>query len=120
MARDIKQWQDSVLTEEKAAPDGSDTPILRLFTAAGSLYGLLLKSVETLLPTPEFRRLEREHHRLELWGDGYGVVSGNLDHVLADAKRMRHSTICLLVTICRTLAKGMSQRSCQVLGRHSI
>jgi len=118
MACDIKQWRDSVLMEEETAPDRPYTPILRLFTTASSLYGLLLECVEGLLPTPDIRRLERERDRLRLWADGYGVVSGNLDRVLADTRRMRHSTICLLVSICRTLVKGLSQCSCQVLGRN--
>ena len=114
MACDVEQWRDSVLMEEETAPDRPYTPILALFTTASSLYGLLLECVEGLLPTPDIRRLERERDRLRLWADGYGVVSGNLDHVLADTRRMRHSTICLLVSICRTLVKGLSSHSAHV------
>lgn len=117
MERDITRWQDAILAEEKTAPDELEAPILHLFTTAGRLYSLLLQSVKTLLPTPEFRKLEREHDRLRLWADGYGVISGNLDHVLADATRMRHSTIRLLVRICCTLAKSTSQFLFLLLGR---
>ncbi len=106
MVRDIQQWQTSVFKDGKTPSYEPDGLISRLLATAHGLYFFLLGKLKPVLPTAEFRALEREHDRLQLWADGYAVESGNLDNTLADATRMRHSTVRILVSICRTLANG--------------
>ena len=55
-----------------------------------------------------FRTFEREYGYLQLWCDGYGVRDGDLDVILAESKRLRHSTYRLLASICDTLADRKS------------
>jgi hypothetical protein len=44
-----------------------------------------------------------------LWCDGYGVRDGDLDAILAESKRLRHSTYRLLASICNTLTDSKSK-----------
>jgi hypothetical protein len=44
-----------------------------------------------------------------LWCDGYGVRDGDLDAILAESKRLRHSTYRLLASICDTLTDSKSK-----------
>ena len=75
-----------------------------LSTTVSELFRLLLNHARLQTSNAMFRTLEREYSYLQLWCDGYGVPFGHLDAILAESKRLRHSTLRLLVSICHTLA----------------
>lgn len=75
----------------------------RLSTAATTLFRLLLAGWPPQQPKPLFRALEREYGCLLLWCNGYGLSSGDLDAILADSKRLRNTTLRLLMSISHSL-----------------
>jgi len=112
MANAIQRWQHSVPPHAAgaSAEASSSTDLAlasRLATSALKLFGLLLGHARAQTSHAAFRALEREYGHLKLWSDGYGVVSGQLDAVFVDSRRLRHSTYRLLGSICQVLADSM-------------
>jgi hypothetical protein len=110
MGNEIVQWQRSVfhdagLESSSSKPDGT---AYRVSTSACELFRLLVDHAENHIPKSVLRALERECGYLQLWCDGYGVSSGELDAILAESRRLRHSTYRLLASICHTLADSKS------------
>jgi hypothetical protein len=90
MSHEIVKWQHSVLREASAEPSSSKTDGLasRLSRTASELFVLVLKHAQPQTPKALCRALEREYGYLQLWCDGYGAVSGELDDVLAESTRL--------------------------------
>ncbi|KAK4233258.1 hypothetical protein C8A03DRAFT_19629, partial [Achaetomium macrosporum] len=84
----------------------------RLSTAASELFSQLLAHGRPSQPSnfskSLFRKLGREYSCLQLWCDGYGLASGDLDVVLAESRRLRCLTVRLLARICYTLADKLT------------
>ncbi len=100
-----------MLSDVSAEPSSSrhDGITSRLATAAIKFFGLLLEHA-CLEASPDLlRSLEREYGYLQLWCDGYGVPSGELDALLAESRRLRLATYRFLVSVCRTLADRKSR-----------
>jgi len=106
MRRDVEKWQYSLLHDSSSEHSSAwnDGPASRLSTAASELFRLLLDEVPLQTSRLVVRTLQREYSCLQLWCDGYGLAAGDLDAVLANSKRLRYSTIRLLVSVCYTLA----------------
>jgi hypothetical protein len=108
MNPEIEKWQHSVtIGERDQGPEPStskaDGIAFRLSTAASELFRLVLKTARNQTSRTVFRTLEREYGHLQLWCDGYGALSGELDCVLAESKRLRYLTYQLLASVCETL-----------------
>ncbi|KAL2201511.1 hypothetical protein P885DRAFT_73854 [Corynascus similis CBS 632.67] len=110
MRRDVEKWQYSLLHDNSSEHSSSwnDGPASRLSTAASELFRLLLDEVPLQNSRLVVRTLQREYSCLQLWCDGYGLAAGDLDAVLANSKRLRYSTIRLLVSVCYTLADKLT------------
>ncbi|KAK4153805.1 hypothetical protein C8A00DRAFT_33418 [Chaetomidium leptoderma] len=110
MSGEIEQWQRSVLNNGTSGPSSSKTEGLasRLGTTASELFRLALNHGQLRAPKSAYSKLQREYGYLQLWCDGYGVVAGDLDLILAESKRLRHSTVRLLVNICHILADKLT------------
>lgn len=106
MDNGIEKWQHSVLSNVPTEPTSSrhDGIASRLATAATKFFGLLLEHARLKISPDLLRALEREYNYLQLWCDGYGVPSGELDAVLAQSGRLRLATYRLLVSVCSVLA----------------
>ncbi|ORY63867.1 uncharacterized protein BCR38DRAFT_201795 [Pseudomassariella vexata] len=100
----IARWQQAISQER-----GSEEPPLLAYAykACSELYAALLAGLrdDPLIDPLVKISLERSHGYLVLWADGYGVSEGQLDSSLDRSRRARHSTIRLLVSICKTLTK---------------
>lgn len=101
----IEQWQESV-------PDGEAPPSPtennhgltgQLSTNASSLFLSTMKSGKDHFSEEVLLRIRREYGYFQLWCDGYGVLSGELDDILAGATRLRNSTYRSLVDVCQAL-----------------
>lgn len=106
MGSEIKRWQRSVVrdADTEASTSKQNGFASRLSKAACELFHIFLDDgrLETL--EPHRRELSRMYGHLQLWCDGYGVLSGDLDASLSESKRLRHDTYRLLVSICHILA----------------
>ncbi|GAB1319996.1 Zn(2)-C6 fungal-type domain-containing protein [Madurella fahalii] len=94
-----RQWQEFVLNSgEPPWPKDTNRRLAgNLSAAASSLWRSILGRCQNQLPELVLRRIRREYGHYQLWCDGYGVLSGELDNVLAGSKRLRLSTYRLLV-----------------------
>ncbi|KAK4247363.1 hypothetical protein C7999DRAFT_32236 [Corynascus novoguineensis] len=110
MRRDVEKWRYSLLHDSNSERSSSwhDGPASRLSTAASELFRLLLDEAPLQTSKLVVRTLQREYSCLQLWCDGYGLTTGDLDAVLANSKRLRYSTIRLLVSVCYTLADKLA------------
>jgi hypothetical protein len=110
MGREIEKWQYSVYgTCSEPSSSRSEGLATRLTAGISELFRLLLGHDQTQISTSTLRTLEREYGYLQLWCDGYGVRDGDLDAILAESKRLRHSTYRLLASICDTLTDSKSK-----------
>ncbi|KAJ9138415.1 hypothetical protein NKR23_g8598 [Pleurostoma richardsiae] len=109
MNEQIQQWQSSLPSADRddLACTRGDGLAARLTLAACEVYQLTLKHLAGQIPKQSYRRFERSRDYLVLWSDGYGALSGDLDIVLSDSRRLRHATLGHLVSICRTLANKL-------------
>ncbi len=109
----IEKWQHSVSSDVPIGSSSSrhDGIASRLATAATDFFGLLLEHARPHTSSDLLRALEREYGYLQLWCDGYSVLSGELDAVLAESRRLRLATYRLLVSVCRTLADRRSDET---------
>ncbi|KAK4119061.1 hypothetical protein N657DRAFT_650618 [Parathielavia appendiculata] len=109
MSYGIETWQHSVPGEGNAEPSSSQTDGLasRLSRTASELFALALQHARRQTSKAVFRTLEREYGYLQLWCDGYGAVTGDLDDVLAESRRLRYSTYRLLVSLCQILTEKL-------------
>jgi len=105
MSDAIQRWQTALPGDKKGGESASESAGLaaRLTTVICLLYKHSLDCLRPGLSRPSYRRLEQPYDYLRLWSDGYGVPSGDLDGILDDSKRLRRSTLRLLLSICRTL-----------------
>jgi len=112
MGNEIVQWQRSVLHDAGLGPPSTkpDGIASRLGTCACELFRLLVEQARDQAPKDVAGALERECGYLQLWCDGHGAASGELDAVLAESKRLRRSTYRLLTSICHTLTDRRSAR----------
>jgi hypothetical protein len=108
MGSEIKRWQQSVVrdADSEASSSKQDGFVSRLSGAACELFHLFLEEGHLKTTRPHRRTLSRIYDYLQLWCDGYGVSSGDLDAALSESKRLRHDTCRLLVSICHTLANS--------------
>jgi hypothetical protein len=111
MGREIEKWQYLVSYGGCSEPSSSRSEGLatRLTAGISKLFRLLLGHAQPQISTSTLRTLEREYGYLQLWCDGYGVRDGDLDAILAESKRLRHSTYRLLASICDTLTDSKSK-----------
>ncbi|KAH6640130.1 hypothetical protein F5144DRAFT_484433 [Chaetomium tenue] len=110
MGNEIKRWQQSVVRDgdTEASSSKRDGFTSRLSKAACALFHLCLDQGHLRTIRPHRRKLSRVYGYLQLWCDGYGALSGDLDVALSESKRLRHSTYRLLVSICHILAERMT------------
>lgn len=112
MGNEIVQWQRSVLHDAGLGPPSTkpDGIACRLGACACELFRLLVEHAQDQAPKDVAGALERECGYLQLWCDGHGAASGELDAVLAESRRLRRSTYRLLTSICDTLTHRRSAR----------
>ncbi|KAK3291112.1 uncharacterized protein B0H64DRAFT_377880 [Chaetomium fimeti] len=106
MDNEIEFWQQSVVPDDgcEALAHKHEGFASHLTKAACELFRLLLEQDRLETTRSDYRALSRVFGYLQLWCDGYGAPSGDLDVVLSESKRLRHDTYRLLVSICNTLA----------------
>lgn len=101
----IEQWQESV-------PDGEVRDVLKeanhgliseLSATASSLFLSILKTGSDQFPEKHVMKIRREYGCFQLWCDGYDVLPGELDDILAGSTRLRHSTYRRLIDVCQAL-----------------
>lgn len=114
MSSEIKRWQRSVARDADSETSSSkqDGFASRLSRAACKLFRLFLEQGRLETTGSDHRALSRVYSYLQLWCDGYGVSSGDLDAALSESKKLRHATYRLLVSICHTLADKMAIALC--------
>lgn len=101
----IRQWQESVLDyEEPPCPKEVNVRLAgSLSTTASSLWLFILEHGPDQLPGLMHRRIQREYGYFQLWCDGYGVATGNLDDTLAQSRRLRLLTYRRLADVSQVL-----------------
>jgi hypothetical protein len=101
----IKEWQKEASREVIL----DDTwPIAQLYSSCLKLNRGLLRVLEAKprLSKANVRRLERSYESLCLWGAEFKVSEGNLDDILQRSRRLRRSTVKLLISVGRTLSSS--------------
>lgn len=106
MGSEIKRWQQSVVRDGSTETSSSkrDGFTSRLSKAACQLFHLCLDQGDLGTIGPHRRELSRVYGYLQLWCDGYGALTGDLDVALSESKRLRRDTYRLLVSICHIMA----------------
>ncbi|KAK4097713.1 hypothetical protein N658DRAFT_265334 [Parathielavia hyrcaniae] len=97
MSHKIENWQNSVPDGNNAEPSSATTDGLasRLTRATCEVFGFALQHAKRQTSKAVFRALKRQYGYLQLWCDGYGVAAGDLDDVIDDSRRLRHSHLSL-------------------------
>jgi hypothetical protein len=108
MDKQIQQWQLSVTGPHGDSGLKSDGPAASLTAAACNLYRVVLRRLEKQLSRQTHREISQLLEYLQLWADGYGASSKELDEILGKSKRLRQTTIHHLATICRLLSDRKS------------
>lgn len=108
MGSEIRRWQQSVVrdADSEASSSKQNGFASRLSRAACELFHLFLEPGHLKTTKPHHRALSRVYGHLQLWCDGYGVLSGDLDATLSESKGLRHDTYRLLVSVCHTLVNS--------------
>jgi hypothetical protein len=117
MGGEIERWQHTVSRNVRSGAPSSNHEGLasRLSRAASELFCLLLIQARLQLTKETFRSLEREYGYLKLWCDGYGATLGDLDVIISESKRLRHTTYRLLVSVCHNLADSKFEKITVIL-----
>jgi hypothetical protein len=100
----VLKWQQSVRDDHHI---DEKPPVSHLFTVCSEFYAEIVAQLSANSATERglLLKLQRSHSYLILWADGYGVTEGHLDASLDKSRRVKRSTINLLISICQTLTK---------------
>ncbi|KAF3012669.1 hypothetical protein E8E14_011448 [Neopestalotiopsis sp. 37M] len=102
----VLKWQQSVRDDHHI---DEKPPVSHLFTVCSEFYAEIVAQLSANSATERglLLKLQRSHSYLILWADGYGVTEGHLDASLDKSRRVKRSTINLLISICQTLTKRL-------------
>lgn len=102
----VSQWQEK---SSVAALDPSKGPAERLWESCADIYVGLLDSLKTIGASENLLKdIRKEFKTFLLWGDGLKNGEGGLDWILQQSKRLRHSTIRILISMGRKLRSQCS------------
>ncbi|KAK5653229.1 hypothetical protein OQA88_9128 [Cercophora sp. LCS_1] len=101
----IEQWQESV-PDGEVPPSSEDIDrqlVSDLSAAASKLFLSITSELADRFPANLLLRTQREYGYFQLWCDGYNVLSGEIDEILAESTRLRLSVYRRLVHLCLAL-----------------
>lgn len=106
---EIRRWSRDIPLESPE-PSIEKGIVGRLYSDICRLYKEVLYTIfdtkDAKLSKPLHRMLESGYTCLLTWGTDYGVGYGELDRAIRNSKRLQHSTVKLMVSICDILTKG--------------
>ncbi|ETS86364.1 hypothetical protein PFICI_00192 [Pestalotiopsis fici W106-1] len=102
----VLKWQQSVKDDHHI---DEKPPVSHLFAVCSEFYAEIVAQLGTNPATERglLLKLQRSHSYLILWADGYGVAEGQLDASLDKSRRVKRTTINLLISICQILTKRL-------------
>jgi hypothetical protein len=104
--RQIELWQASARIEAEEGDVGIVARLLRACIDSLAYFVRLDNHSSTWNRNKSI--LRRCESLLKLWANGHGVWTGKLDNVLERSRNLRHTTLCILNPLCKTLLDGTS------------
>lgn len=108
VTRAIHEWRDESISSSYWVGDISANA--RLCNAVLMFYKEILRHIskEVDIKKPVRMSLERTYSLMVLWSDAWGVTDGSLDEIFAKSRKVRRSSLKILLSIANALLESRS------------